>query len=68
MNIIVTDLIKINKQLNKGFLFVFEGIDGTGKSTQAENLCENLEKMGYETIRFREPSDSRWGQKIREKA
>ena len=68
MNIIVTDLIKMDKLLNKGLLFVFEGIDGTGKSTQAKLLHKNLDETGYDVVCFREPSDSHWGQKIRGKA
>jgi len=56
------------KHLPRGVLIVLEGIDGTGKSTQAEILQERLESAGYDSVRFREPSDSRWGREIREKA
>jgi dTMP kinase len=52
----------------RGFLFVFEGIDGTGKTTQALRLVEELNSAGHDAVYFREPSDSRWGLKIREKA
>lgn len=52
----------------KGILIVFEGIDGTGKTTQALRLVEVLEEAGYQAVYFREPSDSRWGLEIREKA
>jgi dTMP kinase len=53
---------------NKGILIVFEGIDGTGKTTQALKLVDELNKAGHPAVYFREPSDSRWGRKIREKA
>lgn len=55
-------------RLSRGVLIVLEGIDGTGKSTQAEILHDGLESAGYDSVRFREPSDSRWGREIREKA
>ena len=52
----------------KGILIVFEGIDGSGKSTQAHMLLEDLKTEGYKTVYFREPSDSQWGTEIRKKA
>jgi len=52
----------------KGVLFVFEGIDGTGKTTQALRLVEELGRAGHDVVYFREPSDSKWGRIIREKA
>jgi dTMP kinase len=55
-------------KLTKGILIVFEGIDGGGKTTQAKNLQEMLQASGLKVLYFREPSDSRWGQIIREKA
>ena len=56
------------KQLTKGILIVLEGIDGSGKSTQALALLKALREAGYPAVDFREPSDSRWGRIIREKA
>ena len=49
----------------RGWLIVFEGIDGTGKSTQCSKMEEYLNKKGISTVRFREPTDGIWGQKIR---
>ncbi len=54
--------------LTKGLLIVLEGIDGSGKSTQAGLLVECLEKLGFETLSLREPSSGRWGQEIKRKA
>lgn len=48
-----------------GRLIVFEGIDGTGKSTQLKLLAEALKRHGYQVIATREPTDGRFGRKIR---
>ena len=48
-----------------GVLIVFEGIDGTGKSTQLELLHNSLEKNGYLVTATREPTSGIHGQKIR---
>lgn len=56
------------KKLERGVLIVFEGIDGAGKSTQAEILLKKLQEQDYSVVYFREPSDSKWGQEIKEKA
>lgn len=49
-----------------GTLIVFEGIDGTGKSTQIELLGEYLMENGHEVVVTREPTDGPYGQKIRQ--
>lgn len=54
--------------LDKGILIVIEGIDGAGKSTQAKLLLEKLRSKGIAAVYFREPSDSKWGRIIKEKA
>lgn len=54
--------------LQKGVLIVFEGIDGAGKSTQAEILLDRLKARGYDVAYFREPSESKWGREIKKRA
>ncbi len=49
-----------------GFFITLEGIEGTGKSTQAKVLHANLTKMGYPTVFSREPGGTRIGNLIRE--
>jgi dTMP kinase len=49
-----------------GLLIVFEGIDGTGKSTQLHLLSEKLRQLGYAVLATREPTDGPYGKKIRE--
>jgi len=53
------------KKLTRGLLLVFEGIDGTGKSTQQQLLGEFLRNEGYEVIITREPTEGKYGMKIR---
>ena len=48
-------------------LFItFEGIDGVGKSTQANMLQEYLEQLGHEVVRTLEPGGTELGQEIRQ--
>ena len=52
--------------LQKGCLIVFEGIDGTGKSTQLQLLEKHLTKnIGLDVISTREPTNGEYGRKIR---
>ncbi|HEY0882594.1 MAG TPA: dTMP kinase [Archangium sp.] len=44
----------------------FEGIDGSGKSTQAKKFVEWARAQGREVVSSREPTDGPWGKKIRE--
>lgn len=49
----------------KGYLITFEGIDGCGKTTQAELLKTYLAGCGYSSHIFREPGSTVVGEKIR---
>ena len=55
-------------QTQKPLLIVFEGIDGSGKTSLSKMLLSYLQKKGREVLWFREPADSLWGKKIRELA
>jgi len=55
-------------RLKRGVLIVFEGIDGSGKSTQANNLFHALSKRGFKAVYFSEPTQGKWGRIIKEKA
>jgi len=48
-------------------LIVIEGIDGSGKTTQAKLLYEALKDRGYKVALLYEPTDSKYGLLIREK-
>ncbi len=52
--------------MKKGLLIVFEGIDGTGKSTQMSLLAKALQKKGLPVIETREPTMGQYGRRIRE--
>ena len=43
----------------------FEGVDGSGKSTQIDLLKINIEKIGYKCVVFKEPGTTLVGSKIR---
>jgi len=51
-------------RLKKGLLVVFEGIDGSGKTTQANLLFGYLKKRGFDVVLSKEPTDSKYGKKI----
>ncbi|MHA1135623.1 MAG: dTMP kinase [Candidatus Thorarchaeota archaeon] len=53
----------------KGFLFVLEGIDGSGKTCACGELMNQLQVDGYDVIRLREPTlESEWGKEIRNRS
>ncbi|MEE3329104.1 MAG: dTMP kinase [Myxococcota bacterium] len=48
-----------------GCLIAFEGIDGSGKSTQVKRLASALRDAHHEVCETREPTDGEHGRKIR---
>lgn len=47
------------------YLLSFEGIEGSGKSTQIQKLTENLKSQGKEVTYLREPGGTLFGEKLR---
>jgi dTMP kinase len=47
----------MKRRLRRGVLVAIEGIDGAGKTTQSIRLVERLNALGFEAVRFFEPTD-----------
>ena len=58
----------MSRTIPGGFLLAIEGIDGAGKSSQAEAVARALRNRGLPCIVTREPTQGPWGQKLRESA
>jgi dTMP kinase len=54
--------------LSKGFIVAIEGIDGSGKTTQAQMLYTYLKTRKIKTILSKEPTESIYGRKIKKLA
>ena len=51
---------------HNGIFVTFEGIDGSGKSTQANSLLRRIQENGYNAVLFREPGGTRISEQIRQ--
>jgi dTMP kinase len=51
--------------MQRGFFVTFEGLDGSGKSTQLRRLKEWLERNGFAVTATRQPGGTQIGERIR---
>ncbi len=51
--------------MTRGKLITFEGIDGSGKTTQIEFLADYLGSLGFDLLLLREPGGTGIGEEIR---
>lgn len=58
--------LELKKNPYPGKLIVIEGIDGSGKSTQAQKVTEALNRKGIKSILTKEPTDEVTGKLIRQ--
>ncbi|MGH8004737.1 MAG: dTMP kinase [Limisphaerales bacterium] len=57
---------KKTSRLSRGVFVTFEGIDGSGKTTQAKLLYRALKKDGWPAVLLREPGGTKVAEKLRQ--
>jgi len=55
----------MTKQKQRGTFICIEGVDGSGKTTQAKRLVKNLRRRGFDAVYTTEPSTGKVGKLIR---
>lgn len=61
----IIDNLKMNFKNHGGSFIVFEGIDNSGKTTQANLFSDLLINKGFDVLLTKEPSDTPFGKQIR---
>lgn len=53
---------------SKGIFIVVDGIDGAGKTTQVQILCNAFQEANEPVVCSKEPTNGKWGRQLRESA
>jgi len=56
----------MSERNSEGVFIVFEGIDGSGKTTVMDKVYHYLSHRHYDLVKLFEPTNGKWGQKIRD--
>ncbi len=51
--------------MTRGFFITFEGLDGSGKTTQLRRLAESLAQEGHRVVQLRQPGGTPLGDRLR---
>ncbi len=51
--------------MSRGFFITFEGLDGSGKTTQLRRLASSLTSQGYSVVTLRQPGGTALGDRLR---
>lgn len=62
----ILDLFSTIPTHPSSYFFTFEGIEGSGKTTQMERLANFFTSKGYEVKQLREPGSTHFGERLRE--
>jgi len=57
--------VRVDGRVKRGQLIAFEGLDGSGKSTQLARLAAQLRAAGHDVVATREPTEGVHGRRIR---
>ncbi len=49
-----------------GLFLAFEGVEGSGKTTQVQRLVTHLQRLGFSALSAREPGETVLGERVRE--
>lgn len=60
------DSLCYTRAMDRGFFLTFEGLDGSGKTTQISKLTTWLQARGYQLTVTRQPGGTRIGDRIRQ--